>query len=654
MINFPIYAETKITRELLLKDCPIPEKRSIPLSKTLSPCDDFHKYVCGEVEKSFEMPKDRSSWVFSFTDNHERLLCAKKKYFELLEAGMEPNSKRLFPAKNHYLACMNKDKAAEEGPAFVKKELREIFQIETRTGLLDLFEQRIDQGMIGIVGYGIISNQNDPQKYDLYSEPEMMFLPEKTYVENLSLMKDFEQLAVDFFKEVGLSNPESRAKWVVEYELGIQKDFPKVAEIRDRVAKNTYEKRDFFLKYKNLKLERFLNRMNKNVELRNLLPESLDFLDDWLGRGEVEKIKSVYSFYALSGMMDDGYESFFGKNFEFRHKYFGGPETRSPRNERCTKKIMSTYMMELDEELIDILFPSFSTERVKNLSGKIKKSILAGLENNKWLSKNARLEAKKKINLASMFLVRPETEADWDFLPNIELAKDTLIANAIKLKKMEIEKAIKDANGVRSRTKWEIGPLALNAYYSSADNKFVMLQGILQYPFFDQHYSESENLAAIGTVIGHELGHSIDDKGSKYDSSGKLRNWMSKSDLREFKKRGNLFVERFNKIGHDGKQTLGENIGDHVGLTFSYQSAFFDKENVTQKEKKLFFESYARLWCGVHREEMKNKILKTDVHALGWARINEQVIHLDGFHDAYECKEGDKMYLSKSNRFSVW
>ena len=79
----------------------------------------------------------------------------------------------------------------------------------------------------------------------------------------------------------------------------------------------------------------------------------------------------------------------------------------------------------------------------------------------------------------------------------------------------------------RNRGQWEmVSPLTVNAYYTSEDNQFVLPQGILQFPFFDSKSTQIENLGAMGMVVGHELGHGIDDEGSKYDSNGKLRQWM--------------------------------------------------------------------------------------------------------------------------------
>ena len=81
--------------------------------------------------------------------------------------------------------------------------------------------------------------------------------------------------------------------------------------------------------------------------------------------------------------------------------------------------------------------------------------------------------------------------------------------------------------------------------------------------------------------------------------------------------------------------------------------AFSDRKS-TKKEKKEFFVQYARLWCGKIRKVYVKKLLKTDPHALGWERVNQQVVHQDGFYEAFSCKKGDKMYLENSRRIKIW
>ena len=48
---------------------------------------------------------------------------------------------------------------------------------------------------------------------------------------------------------------------------------------------------------------------------------------------------------------------------------------------------------------------------------------------------------------------------------------------------------------------------------------------------------DAVNYGGIGAVIGHEISHGFDDKGSQYDGEGNLRNWWTEADHAAFSER---------------------------------------------------------------------------------------------------------------------
>ncbi len=257
------------------------------------------------------------------------------------------------------------------------------------------------------------------------------------------------------------------------------------------------------------------------------------------------------------------------------------------------------------------------------------------------------------MSKAKLQLVKPRNDEEWYFNPEVAYDPKKPLENMVKLDEALTERMFKELPEPRNRNRWGMGPLTVNAYYSPPDNKFVMPIGILQYPFYDPNLPVEVNLGAVGAVIGHELGHGIDDQGAKYDAEGKLRQWMSDTDIKNFQKRGRNFIEQFNKIGHNGELTLGENIGDLTGVTFAYNAAFpAGKGKVEDKQK--FFLQYARVWCGVELPKYSERLLKVDPHSRGWARVNQQVKNQKAFAEAFSCKKGDAMVLPDDQIVRIW
>ena len=129
---------------------------------------------------------------------------------------------------------------------------------------------------------------------------------------------------------------------------------------------------------------------------------------------------------------------------------------------------------------------------------------------------------------------------------------------------------------------------------------------------------------------------------------------MKEKDKKTFKERSKLLITQYDRIGHNGKFTLGENIGDLVGLTTAYNAAFPGGKDNNQELKKRFFLQLARLYCEVERKGITELRLKTDPHSLGFARINEQIKQQDGFKEAYNCKPGDPMVIPKKEHVRIW
>ncbi len=209
-------------------------------------------------------------------------------------------------------------------------------------------------------------------------------------------------------------------------------------------------------------------------------------------------------------------------------------------------------------------------------------------------------------------------------------------------------------------------PQTINAYYNPTTNEICFPAGILQPPFFNAAADDACNYGAIGVVIGHEMTHGFDDKGSKFDKDGNLRDWWTAEDSKKFEARTKVMEDFFNKIEvlpgmfANGKLTLGENIADHGGLKISFQAMqnamkenpLGEKDGFTPEQR--FFLSYGLIWgCNV-REAMMRQLNMVDPHSAGRWRVNGALPHIDAWYKAFNIKKGDALYLPKKQRVNVW
>jgi putative endopeptidase len=218
------------------------------------------------------------------------------------------------------------------------------------------------------------------------------------------------------------------------------------------------------------------------------------------------------------------------------------------------------------------------------------------------------------------------------------------------------------------RTEWFMLPQTVNAYYNPTKNEIVFPAAILQQPFFGMDADPAVNYGAIGGVIGHEIGHGFDDQGSKYDATGKLRNWWTDADRAAFDERTDALVKQYDAFcpfdgGEtcvNGRFTLGENIGDLGGLSLAYRAYTIATQGkdvpvidgLTGDQR--FFLAWAQVWRSVQREENYRQRLRTDPHSPEEYRVNGVVRNLDAWYEAFGVTEDDAMYIPPEERVRIW
>ena len=218
------------------------------------------------------------------------------------------------------------------------------------------------------------------------------------------------------------------------------------------------------------------------------------------------------------------------------------------------------------------------------------------------------------------------------------------------------------------RHEWLMTPQTVNAYYHPLRNEIVFPAAILQPPFFDANADDAINYGAIGSVIGHEIGHGFDDQGSTCDGEGRLRDWWTADDKAAFEARTASLVEQYDGLtpalvpdaAVNGRLTLGENIGDLGGVGIAYRAWRLATEGVEPPAVdgipagQRFFLSYARAWQSKRRPEAVRQQVATDPHSPEEFRVNQVVRNVDAYYEAFGVTPQDAAWLSEDQRVSIW
>jgi predicted metalloendopeptidase len=317
---------------------------------------------------------------------------------------------------------------------------------------------------------------------------------------------------------------------------------------------------------------------------------------------------------------------------------------------------------------VDENFPPEAKAKALAMVENIRRAYAERIKNLDWMTDSTKQMALKKLNTINVKIGYPE---QWKDYSNLVIEKGpekaSYFANAVNAARFKVQADIAKLGKPVDKKEWIMTPQTVNAYYNPLFNEIVFPAGILQPPFYNYRADEAVNYGGIGAVIGHEISHGFDDKGSRFDAEGNMKNWWAESDLEKFKEMGKAYVDQFNKyealpgLFVQGEFTLGENIGDLGGIAAAYDGLqLFYKENGKPglidgfTPEQRFFLSWATIWRAKSRDETLRTQVLTDPHSPAIYRANGPLTNFEPFYKAFDVTEGDKMYRPANERVKIW
>lgn len=286
-----------------------------------------------------------------------------------------------------------------------------------------------------------------------------------------------------------------------------------------------------------------------------------------------------------------------------------------------------------------------------------------GIKDLTWMTPETKAKARAKL---AKYNTKIGYTTHWRDYSTLAISADDLVGNFIASQKHGYAYEVGKLGRPVDRQEWHMTPQTVNAYYSQSMNEIVFPAAILQPPFFNVAADDAVNYGGIGAVIGHEISHGFDDKGSKYDGEGNLNNWWTEADRKAFEKLTKKLVAQYAAYeplpgSHlNGELTLGENIADLSGLAVAYRAYIVSLKG--QKAPVIdgltgdqrFFMGWAQVWQRKYREAEMARRLKIDPHSPSEFRANGATINSDAFAEAFQLKPSDKMYKAPEERIRIW
>ena len=385
---------------------------------------------------------------------------------------------------------------------------------------------------------------------------------------------------------------------------------------------------------------------------------------EYFGGADLAVLKDYVAGQLIQGATGSLSDDFYAASFDFFSTQMSGIKEQKPRWKRAMQVPNSILGEAVGKMYVAKYFPESSKAKMLTLVDNLKKAFSQHIDELDWMSDSTKVKAHEKLDNFTVKIGYPDKWKDYSTLDidpqksyyeNLRAAGAWYVAdNMAKLGKPT------------DKTEWGMSPQTVNAYYNPTTNEICFPAAILQPPFFNADADDAVNYGGIGVVIGHEMSHGFDDQGRLFDKDGNMSDWWTAEDAEKFNAKAQVLVTQFDEVEiapglhANGKLSLGENIGDHGGLSISYTAMLNANagkdigliDGFTPEQR--FYLSYGAIWAQNITEEEKARLTKLDVHSLAENRVNVSLKNFGTFFDAFGIKEGDPMWRPESERVHIW
>ncbi|MCE1173506.1 MAG: peptidase M13 [Propionibacteriales bacterium] len=634
------------------------------LDPSVRPADDLFRHVNGRWLAATEIPEDKQS-TGAFIDLRD----ASEEAIRQIVTGLtgSPAGTDAYRIEHLFGDFMDTERVAAAGLDPLAELLVEIDAITSVDDLLDYFGRSLRRGTGSPIGLEVDADPGEPSRYALFVTQSGLGLPDEEYYrleQHAAILAAYRDHVGRTLALAGITASGSAP--VVDLEVDVAAvhwDKVRTRDIRQMYNPTTTDGLDAM----GVPWTRVLTAAGVPVIDQVIVAQPSYFTDvaALITKARLEDWKDWCRWSLVSALSPYLPDELVQARFDFYGTVLQGIPQLKQRWKRGIDLVERSLGDAVGQLYVERHFPPTSKQRMDELVGNLLKAYHASISALDWMGADTRAEALTKLANFTPKIGYPDVWKDYSALT---ITPGDLIGNVLRAAAFAADDEISKIGGPIRVWEWLMTPQTVNAYYHPLRNEIVFPAAILQPPFFDPDADDAVNYAAIGAVIGHEIGHGFDDQGSTCDGEGRLRDWWTPADRDAFTERTKALIAQYDALCPaqlpdlhvNGELTIGENIGDLGGLAIAYDAwrlatGGTDPEPVDGiPAGQRFFYSWARAWQSKRRDEALRQQIATDPHSPEEFRCNQVVRNLGAFYEAFGVTEADAAWLPETERVKIW
>ncbi|XP_066995595.1 endothelin-converting enzyme 2 [Anabrus simplex] len=656
------------------------------MNTTVSPCEDFWRYSCGQWLKSHSLPPTRSRWSL----DEERAYKYREHLRTLITTLPYPTDPRSIPWKmlNLYDSCMNLDNVEADAERPLRKLIMELggwsvlrdFSLHTWDIRNVLVRLHSEHNVSPFFRVQVVPDPQKPSKPIIQISPSGLDLPDKSYYyrpPDTGVPKAYMNYVRDVVLQLGATSSDAQAfsQDLFFFQKRIAEMTPDPEELQNPVATNRRVTiTNLTVTARSIPLLEILQAMfpkaaiHGNTEVLVPSPRYLVKISEIISNSD----RSALNNYVL-WIFTSSYLPYLSQKFNNDRNVYWQTLTgvREPlqRWEMCietVQKYMGFALAALSSEALSSTERESSKAKVGEIFNNIQEAVRNSLDKATWFGKELQLFALKKVNSMVLQVGFPAQMLSKTYLQeyysNLLIHKHNLLQNIRNAVDFQIAMQRSWLMEPREEYKWIAAMSENTVSYIPTANKVVVPQWLLVPPFFHSQYPSSLLYGGIGVKLASAVVSAILPWNILYDGDGVLLSDnrpevnQSMKAVREAQKSIIHDIEASNTASSFVANRTSLSTVIHIAAVRQAYVALIEALKgvphvhqpgmVTFESEQLFFVTYAQNLCAQSTQQQVDLDTTASRHLNSSQLLPTTLRQLPEFSQAFSCSSSAEHYAS--------